>query len=46
MARGSKIFRPEDVPESNATSYPDVNLYGHTDAGGRFVYTRKIGTPY
>lgn len=23
MQRGSKIFRPEDVPESNATSYPE-----------------------
>lgn len=23
MPRGSKIFRPEDVPETNATSYPE-----------------------
>lgn len=34
MARGSKIFRTEDVPESNATAYPEpfralnMNRYG------------------
>ena len=38
MARGSKIFRPADVPESNASSYPEPFREGQ-----RKRYNRRLG---
>src|SRR5690348_7375092 len=38
MARGSKIFRPDDVSESNASSYPEPFREGQ-----RKRYTRRLG---
>src|SRR5580692_11876342 len=38
MARGSKVFRPADVSESNASSYPEPFREGQ-----RKRYTRRLG---
>ena len=38
MARGSKAFRPADVSESNASSYPEPFREGQ-----RKRYTRRLG---
>lgn len=38
MTRGSKVFRPEDVPESNMSTYPDP-----LRAGQRGRYFRRLG---
>ena len=38
MARGSKVFRPADVPESNASSYPEPFREGQ-----RKRYNRRLG---
>jgi uncharacterized cupin superfamily protein len=38
MARGSKVFKPADVPESNASSYPEPFR-----AGQRKRYNRRLG---
>jgi uncharacterized cupin superfamily protein len=38
MTRGSKIFKPGDVPESNASSYP-----GQFREGQRKRYNRRLG---
>src|SRR5258705_7687479 len=38
MAKGSKVFRPADVPESNASSYPEPFREGQ-----RKRYNRRLG---
>ena len=38
MARGSKVFRPADLSESNASSYPEPFREGQ-----RKRYTRRLG---
>src|SRR3954453_801652 len=38
MAKGSKVFKPADVPESNASSYPEPFREGQ-----RKRYTRRLG---
>jgi uncharacterized cupin superfamily protein len=38
MARGSKVFRPADLAESNASSYPEPFREGQ-----RKRYTRRLG---
>lgn len=38
MTRGSKVFQPGDVPESNASSYPEP--FGE---GQRQRYNRRLG---
>jgi len=38
MARGSKVFRPEDVSESNASGYPEPFREGQ-----RKRYNRRLG---
>ena len=38
MARGSKVFRPADVSESNASSYPEPFREGQ-----RKRYSRRLG---
>jgi uncharacterized cupin superfamily protein len=38
MARGSKVFRPADVPESNASGYPEPFRKGQ-----RKRYNRRLG---
>src|SRR6266481_3308110 len=38
MARGSKVFRPADLSESNASSYPEPFREGQ-----RRRYTRRLG---
>ena len=35
-----------DRTANETVTYPDVDLAGHTDATGRFVFTHKDGTPY
>lgn len=38
MTRGSKVFKPGDVPESNASSYPEPFREGQ-----RKRYNRRLG---
>jgi uncharacterized cupin superfamily protein len=38
MGRGSKVFKPADVPESNASSYPEPFREGQ-----RKRYSRRLG---
>ena len=38
MARGSTVFKPDDVSESNASSYPEPFREGQ-----RKRYTRRLG---
>jgi hypothetical protein len=38
MARGSKVFRPADVSESNASGYPEAFREGQ-----RKRYNRRLG---
>lgn len=47
MARGSKIFRAEDVPESNATGYPEPfraqNMKRHARRLAEFAGLKNYG---
>jgi uncharacterized cupin superfamily protein len=47
MSRGSKIFRPEDVPESNTTGYPEpyraLNMKRHARRLGEFGGLKNFG---
>lgn len=47
MARGSKVFRAEDVPESNATGYPepfrDMNMNRFARRLGEFGGLKNFG---
>ena len=47
MARGSKVFRPEDVAESNATSYPEpfraLNMRRHARRLADFAGLANFG---
>lgn len=47
MSRGSKVFKPADVPESNATGYPGpfraLNMRRHARRLGDFAGIRNYG---
>ncbi len=47
MARGSKLFKPEDVPESNATSYPEpfkaLNMKRHVKRLAEYGGLKNFG---
>ncbi|MGE3918398.1 MAG: cupin, partial [Hyphomicrobiaceae bacterium] len=47
MTRGSKIFRAEDVPESNATGYPEphraTNMHRYARRLGEFAGLSNFG---
>jgi len=47
MARGSKVFRAEDVPESNATGYPEplraLNMQRYARRLGEFGGLKNFG---
>lgn len=47
MARGSKVFRAEDVPETNATSYPEryraLNSNRYARRLGEFAGLKNFG---
>jgi uncharacterized cupin superfamily protein len=35
-----------DRTAGDAVSYPDIDMHGHLDADGKFVFTHKDGRPY